>query len=297
MAKYLQPCNGEETKTKTSFHLKVKLDCINPSEPCYGWHGDVANWTIIHTNVNVFQHASSRTFCPKPIIGVRTAKILHSNGSVEYPDCRNDKYPCAPSSLLAAHFDKDLNMRINSSPCCRKQNIDVTQHMARVFDRFNITYLLVGGAVIGLERDGGYYVPYDTDLDVGVDVNDYDNLIKAIPELQKPGYIFKWVTNEKEKARYESEGRKWYMVGCVNSRCHTGPGIAVYSREGDNIIAKTPPWTYPVSMTIPPIRRMFEGMEMSFPKEPRKYLDFVYGKGKWEKPLQCTKHYYEQCTK
>lgn len=296
--KYIQPCKSiSDSKSEKFSHLELKLECMSSSEPCYGWHWDVANWTIIHTNVNLFnfQNASDRMFCPKPIYGTRTAKIVHRNGTVEYHDCPNDKYPCAPFSLLAGHFDEGLNMRINSSPCCRKQVIEVTQHMARVFDKHNITYLLVGGGVIGLARDGGSYVPYDTDLDVGVDEKDYDKLLKAIPDLQKPGYIFKWLIEEKNKERYVSDGRKWYMVGCVNSHCHTGPGIAIYSQNSKNITARTPPWTYPVDITVPPIRRIFEGMEMSFPKEPVKYLDFVYGKGKWETPLKCTKHYYSQC--
>ena len=297
LEKYSQPCNGEDTKTAEDRYLQIKLTCISTSEQCYIWHWDVANWTIVYTNVNLFvinYSSSGRRFCPTPILGERTAKIVHADGKVEYHDCPNDRYPCAPWSLLAAHHDKKLNMRINTSPCCRKQVIESTQHMARVFDKYNITYFLVGGAVIGLARDGGAYIPYDTDLDVGVAASDYDKILKAFPELQK-GYIFKWYDTINSKVKFDTKGRHWYMVGCVNTHCHTGPGIGLYTVQGDEVFAPAPPWTYPANITVPPIRRVFEGMEISFPKEPEKYLDFVYGKGKWTTPLDCTKHYYEQC--
>ncbi|KAJ7363482.1 hypothetical protein OS493_009637 [Desmophyllum pertusum] len=164
--------------------------------------------------------------------------------------------------------------------------------MGRVFDQHNITYLHVGGTVIGLVRDHGEYVPYDTDTDFGVDANDYEKLDKAIPDLQKTGYIFKWVYPEKEP---KNTSKHWYMVGCPNKNCSLGPGIALYRTDSEHIEAPVPPWKYPKDIVVPPIRRVFEGMEMPFPRQPEKYLDFVYGKDKWRTPLKCDKHYYSQC--
>ena len=284
-----------ETKLVKFRYLYVKLVCQKASAHCHMWNWDVANWTVIYMNGSLFENSAEARFCPIPVHGERLAKVVRADGKVEYPDCPNSKTPCAPSAIVSAHFDKKLRQRINVSPCCRKQTMEVTQHMARVFDKHKITYLLVGGAVIGLVRDAGSYVPYDTDTDVGVDANDYDKLIKALPELEKPGYTFKWVNNINEKVKYHSMGRNWYMVGCANKKCHTGPGIALYLAEDGNISARAPPWSFPIDITVPPIRRMFEGMEMSFPKEPEKYLDLVYGKGRWRTPLDCTKHYYGQC--
>jgi hypothetical protein len=161
--------------------------------------------------------------------------------------------------------------------------------MGRVFDKYNITYFLVGGPVISLVRDSGVFIPYDTDTDVAVDANDYGKVNQAIPELQEPGYIFKWLP---EKAK----GDKRYMVGCTNKHCRTGPGIALYTVE-EEMIASVANWpSLPANLTIPPIRRIFEGMEMGFPKEPEKYLDYNYGKDKWRAPLKCTKHYEGQCS-
>jgi hypothetical protein len=162
--------------------------------------------------------------------------------------------------------------------------------MGRVFDKYNITYFLVGGPVISMVRDNGVLIPYDTDTDVAVDANDYHKVNEAIPELQRPGYIFKWLP---EKTR----GDKRYMVGCTNKPCQTGPGIALYTAEA-GMISSVTNWepSLPINLTLPPVRRMFEGMEMGFPKEPERYLDYTYGKDKWRTPYKCTKHYYEQCS-
>lgn len=284
-------CNVNEESSLNFRYLDVKLVCKRREEPCYVWHWDVANWTLIYTNEEINSTGGSPTrFCPIPILGQRTAKIIYSNGAIEYPGCINEKYPCSQTmGLYYASYDSNLKLRVNRSPCCRKLLMDITQHTTRVFDKHNITYFFNGGAVIGLVRDGGKLIPYDTDTDLSVDFNDFDKFIQALPELKKPGYLFQW------KPEY-TKGKKRYIIGCTNKQCLTGPGIAFYSVVNGMVSAPVTGWAdLPANFTLPPIRREFEGMEMSFPKEPVKYLDYVYGKDKWRVAFNCSEHYYGQC--
>ncbi|KAJ7363481.1 LicD [Desmophyllum pertusum] len=217
-------CIKGEAETVKFRYMEVKLACESTADACPVWYWDVANWTIIYTKQNLLHAVTadkSWRFCPTPVLGERTERIIKADGKVEYNNCPDSRYPCAPWELYAAHWDKTLQQRVNRSPCCRKLDIDVMKHMGRVFDQHNITYLHVGGTVIGLVRDHGEYVPYDTDTDFGVDANDYEKLDKAIPDLQKTGYIFKWVYPEKEP---KNTSQHWYMVGCANKNCGPGPG-------------------------------------------------------------------------
>ncbi|KAK3718078.1 hypothetical protein QZH41_005469 [Actinostola sp. cb2023] len=210
-------------------------------------------------------------FCPTPIHGERTAKIIQADGIVEYPGCTIVKDLCTwRLSLWYPHFDKDLNMRINFSPCCRKLLVELTHHIGRVLNKHNITYFLVGGTVISLVRENGKLIPYDTDTDFAIDARDLEKFKAAFPELEKPGYAFRW------KTEYKRGPLKRYMVGCTNKQCELGPGIAFYVIEGDMIVSSLNWHSLPANLTIPPIKRMFEGLEMGFPKEPEKYLDYTY---------------------
>jgi len=150
-------------------------------------------------------------------------------------------------------------------------------------NKHNITYFLIGGTVISLVRENGKLIPYDTDTDFAIDARDLEKFIAAIPELEKPGYFFRW------KKQYKKETLKRYITGCTNKRCELGPGIGFYVIEGDKIVFINS-YSNPANLTVPPIKGMFEGLEMGFPKEPEKFLDYTYGKDKWRTPLQCKKH-------
>lgn len=286
-------CRLSEEKTVSFRYLDVKLVCQQNDKKCFLWYWDLANWTLIYTNEEINSHENptrSTRFCPTPIHGLRVAKIVYSNGTVDFPGCVNSKYPCSQTmDLYYASYDNDLQMRINRSPCCRKLLLEITLHTTRIFDKYNIIYYFNGGVVIGLARDNGKLIPYDTDTDISVDFNDFEKVIQAFPELEAPGYIFQW------KPEY-TNGSKRYMIGCTNKKCLTGPGIAFYSVKNGMVSAPVQGWmSVPVHLTLPPIRRMFEGVETSFPKEPEKFLDYVYGEGKWVTPLNCTTHYFGQC--
>lgn len=289
---HLNRCRLKEERTVSFRYLDVKLVCQRREKKCLAWHWDVANWTLFYSNDDQVHspHGNPTRFCPIPIHGLRTAKIVYPNGTEDFPGCVNSKYPCSQTmDLYYASYDNDLQMRINRSPCCRKLLLDITKHTTRIFDKYNITYFFNGGVVIGLVRDNGRFIPYDTDTDISVDFNDFEKVTQAFPELEKTGYIYKW------KPEY-TNGSKRYMIGCTNAKCLTGPGIAFYSVKNGMVSAPVQGWmSVPANLTLPPIRRMFEGVETSFPRDPEGFLDYVYGKDKWRTPLDCANHYFGQC--
>ena len=161
--------------------------------------------------------------------------------------------------------------------------------VGKVFDKHNITWFLEGGEVITVIRDNGEMIPYDTDSDIAVDVDDVKKIDRIMSELQSTGFVYRWVPEL-------ANSKNLYMVGCTNPvHCLTGPGIAFYHVDGD-LLKSVPTWhPLPANESLPPSRHNFMGAMMNFPRDPVRYLDIVYGKGNWETSRTCKTHYSGQC--
>lgn len=157
-------------------YLKVVIVCYELSynntdlKKCSGWVWDPANWTLsLSTKQEKDNIFNQYRICTYPKLTDRVGKIVYENGTVDYPGCSFNKSPC---SVVEPYFDVTLNMRINWSPCCRKMMITMLSNAHDIFEKHRIRYVMTGGAVISVGRENGSLIPYDTDLDLIVDIRD-----------------------------------------------------------------------------------------------------------------------------
>lgn len=71
-----------------------------------------------------------------------------------------------------AHLEGDDLIRF------QKILMDMTEDIAEVCRKYNVTYMLLGGSLLGAIRHNGF-IPWDDDMDLGILSSDYDRFIEA----------------------------------------------------------------------------------------------------------------------
>lgn len=75
--------------------------------------------------------------------------------------------------------------------------LEILDEFVRICDKYNLTYFLVGGTLLGTVRHKGF-IPWDDDLDVGMPRKDYNQFIKLCDkELDKKYMLDSKDTNPK----------------------------------------------------------------------------------------------------
>lgn len=177
-------------------YLKVVFVCFESvnnltRSKCRSWTWDPANWTLTLSNkeevANLF---GQYRVCAFPKLTDRVGKVVYPNGTEEYPGCAFNKSPCA---VVEPYYDVDLRMRINWSPCCRRMMITMLSNAHDIFEKHRIRYVMTGGAVISVGRENGALIPYDTDLDLIVDIRDREKFSnQSATDMAKLGYYYIW---------------------------------------------------------------------------------------------------------
>ena len=259
----------------------MEVTCNTPATRCPNWVWDVANWTLIYTDSerNTKPANTPQDICYHPVVGPRVLKIVYPDGKEDYLGCTANATSCKDNH---PHYDHELGLRINTLPCCRKQVMEVSRHVASVFEKHNITYVLSDGALIGWIRDDGNFIPYDHDTDFFVDAMSAEKVEKLIPELEEPGFHFMYIPNRK---------KTWFRVYFNTKSGSAGIDLWFFYLRGNNVVANYGDWgwVHLVSDILPPRRGTFEGHQFWFPNHPGKVLDKTYGKDKWKKVLSCIK--------
>ncbi|KAJ7363483.1 hypothetical protein OS493_009638 [Desmophyllum pertusum] len=99
--------------------MEVKLACESTADACPVWHWDVANWTIIYTKQNLFHAVTadkSWRFCPTPVLGERTERIIKADGKVEYNNCPDSRYPLRAVGTVRRALGQDFTAASKQKP-------------------------------------------------------------------------------------------------------------------------------------------------------------------------------------
>lgn len=56
-----------------------------------------------------------------------------------------------------------------------------------ILSKYNVDYNIIFGTLLGIYRDGSL-IPYDSDVDIGINSQSIDNLINALPSLINIGF-------------------------------------------------------------------------------------------------------------
>lgn len=71
----------------------------------------------------------------------------------------------------------------------QKIELDMFKDFALLCDKHNINYFAIAGSAIGAVRHGGM-IPWDDDIDIGMLREDYEKLLKIVPEYLDKKYRF-----------------------------------------------------------------------------------------------------------
>lgn len=108
--------------------------------------------------------------------------------------------------------------------------LEILKVFVNVCDKHGIRYSLHGGTLLGAVRHGGF-IPWDDDLDVILDRNEYNRFIAAWSEESPTGYYLQ--TKEKEEAydrnflKIRKEGTEFVQERDDPGHMHTGVFIDV----------------------------------------------------------------------
>ena len=74
-----------------------------------------------------------------------------------------------------------------------KALLDILEEIMRVCDKYNLQWTLEGGSLLGAIRHNGF-IPWDDDIDVVMPREDYDKLVKVLPN-ELPPHLFMQTTS------------------------------------------------------------------------------------------------------
>ena len=240
---------------------------ITRNEDCFAFEKDRPNWTIKYRGA-VSKNCLQTKYHPKWV-----KRILLANGSAVYKGCTRNTRRCGNMP----YFDRKLNTRINTPPCCLKYIIEIFRNFAHLIARFGGRYFLFGGGLIGWYRNR-QIVPYDHDLDVivGMEFWKSKRFKLFLNELHTSyGYQVKWLGWNKIKIYYSKHN-------------HNFIDLWPFSRRGkDKIRIKSRMWkVHNASHLLPLKKSKFEGFPIWVPRRPKSMLTAEYGVG-WQNELTC----------
>ena len=239
-----------------------------------GFHFDPANWTVYLKSKPLDRQSTMVLDGLKKDKLVRL--IVHVNGSLQNLGCTR-----MTSCTTGKHYDFKRHLRINNPPCCKAKQRELLRHFVEEFQRYNATYSLIGGGVIGWVRAGDY-VPYDNDVDMMVDVNFWKSKRMAdVVNKMRREYLHDVVF----------PGR-WKLIAYYSKINRNQLDIWPYEvtwRFGRRVVSvPATAWRYvPEEYMLPPRSVQFSGVPVRIPRQPKNYLNSRYGKGTWERELSC----------
>ena len=185
-----------------------------------------------------------------------------------------------------AHYDEFHKVRVNTPPCCRAKIIEMFKHTTEALSNENITHFIQFGGLIGYYRNQ-HMVPYDSDMDLYMDVEYWKEpqMLQIVQKLQqKHGYRFEF--------RDSGKKMKIFYSNTNNNSIDVWPFKITLDKQQRPWV-KIHHWSAVAQpmINIFPLRNVqFEGTWTYVPRKPKEVLDLQYGKGYWEKEIDCKFH-------
>lgn len=169
-------------------------------------------------------------------------------------------------------------------PCCVRNLRLVLEHIVALFTLNNVRYWLEGGSLLGAVRNG-QLIPWDYDIDLGMDLNDtakvqYLEAAKQGPVVDPEGFV--WEMSQPH------EGQFIRVQYSKTNRIHVDI-FPFYSKNGTmtkDFWFKDHPQDkeFPESYLNPMESIGFMGITVPAPNRVREFVELKFGVGSIEKP-------------
>lgn len=251
---------------------------------CKTYNYDPVEWTLYWKSpYNAIMENKTCRELHDSIFKHKLAKrIIYPNKTIRNLGCTKHTHSCSQG----AHFDTKRNIRINTTPCCIAILLEMLEIITKGFQRLKIPHMLCGGAVLGWARNK-QMVPYDNDLDMLINGSFWRTpaMLTFLKDLsEKYGFVTHWRSDNESFSIFYSKTN--------------GNGIDFWSYrfkgEKIHVINNVSP-DYDYSTISPPRPVKFSGISTYVPNDPQRHNDETYGKGKWERELNCKKTYGRKC--
>jgi len=94
----------------------------------------------------------------------------------------------------------DKTTDISATNRCEKKMAEVLKKIIMVLEKNSIEHWLIGGALLGLIRDNKF-IPWDDDIEIGLWINDRENVIKHLSQFEKKD--LGTITTTSDKVRFD----------------------------------------------------------------------------------------------
>lgn len=165
--------------------------------------------------------------------------------------------------------------------CCEPHLLSLLRDVYKEAVSGDLPLVLYGGALIGWYRNKKL-IPYDLDLDAALPYNvlHSSEFRKVLNRLAQLGYCIWFRTPWWLKI--------WSSVIAFDIFAWKSHQGKMFFHSGKKATIDTRSF-YDFSLFFPKRQVMLEGFDVFVPNKPKRYLDYYYGKGKWEKPINCSR--------
>jgi len=175
--------------------------------------------------------------------------------------------------------------------CCERYVREVVFYTADLLEEYGIPYWMDFGTLLGAVRDGGRIIPYDTDGDFCVFLEDRERILNLKQRIRSDGFFL--------QEHHYTERRALLVHGktvvrmCRSEKNRNQIDLFFWKHNDyDNTLtsdglntAKTfPSWFVEERIPIP-----FYGKPIMAPREPEAFLEMRFG-AKWKTPLDQKVH-------
>ena len=213
-------------------------------------------------------------------LGSRLKRISYTNGTTSNRGCTAQTKMCKEH----AHFDKVLNVRIDTPPCCMHHILTVCENFSKELRKHDVLHSVIYGAVLGFVRNKKM-TPYDHDLDLMVDgkfwrTNLFYKVVKDLDTLYG------------HKVTYHGTRSKTNILIHYSSVNDNAVDVwPFYENTKDNIRMISIPhhngMRVPYSTMFPAKLVEISGIKANFPNNSTSYVLKIYGEEAIKNLLTC----------
>ena len=257
---------------------------------------NITRWKIQHSRyTKLFQITN-----PEFEEYIRTEDTIPATGRYLFPPVRHSREPFNPREIGDCTSNGDSEMKKLSPrcgclpqalpdprlgpvhPCCSRHLVNMLRDVYAEVMKIGVPLVLLGGPVIGWYRNKKL-IPYDLDLDAGLpwELWNTPQFNAMLKRLADKGYCVWFRDTGWTKIWSSVVAFDLLAWNLIDGRIQFSS--AVDSKE------------YNVSLLLPPRQVVLEGHQVYIPNQPVQYMDWLYGKGKWRHPLNCTKIIHRKC--